>query len=83
MFLPGWDEISSLIEILSYDLTDVLLLPLHSSMSPHNQRKIFEKSDGRRKIVVATNIAESSVTINDIVYVVDSGKGRFQKYSIS
>ena len=83
VFLPGWDEISSLIEILSYDLTDVLLLPLHSSMSPHDQRKIFEKSDGRRKIVVATNIAESSVTINDIVYVVDSGKGRFQKYSIS
>ena len=81
VFLPGWEDINSLIEMLYCALTDVLLLPLHSSMSYHDQKKIFEKPpDSVRKIVIATNIAESSVTINDIVYVVDCGKAKMKSF---
>lgn len=81
VFLPGWEEISFLHDILSCDLTEVFVLPLHSSMPHHEQKKIFEvPHGGRRKIVIATNIAESSVTINDIVYVVDSGKAKMKSF---
>jgi len=51
------------------------VLPLHSSVSPQEQRKAFEvPPPGIRKIVIATNIAETSLTISDVSLVVDSGK---------
>ena len=83
VFLPGWEEISSLSSLLtsSYVLSSVSVLPLHGSMSPNDQRLIFEKpAPGNRKIVIATNIAESSITIDDIVYVVDSGRAKMKMF---
>ena len=51
------------------------LVPLHSSISPGEQRQAFQiPPSGTRKIVLATNIAETSLTIPDVVFVVDSGK---------
>ena len=51
------------------------LIPLHSSISPAEQRQAFSiPPAGTRKIVLATNIAETSLTIPDVVFVVDSGK---------
>lgn len=51
------------------------VIPLHSSVSPQEQRKAFDvPPPGIRKIVVATNIAETSLTISDVSLVVDSGK---------
>lgn len=51
------------------------LVPLHSSIQPAEQRQAFEiPPSGTRKIVLATNIAETSLTIPDVVYVIDSGK---------
>lgn len=46
----------------------------HSKLTPEQQIEIMNPaSDGRRKVVLATNIAETSITINDVVYVVDTG----------
>jgi len=50
------------------------LIPLHSSLNEEEQDKAFksvQRMEGRRKVVVATNIAESSITIPDVKYIVD------------
>ena len=75
----GIGEISSLQERLSstakYRQGQHWVIPLHSSVSPGDQRQAFKRPpSGVRKIVIATNIAETSLTIEDVVYVVDCGK---------
>ena len=53
------------------------VLPLHSSVSPAEQRQAFVRPPpGVRKIVLATNVAETSLTIEDVVFVVDTGGWR-------
>ena len=50
------------------------LIPLHSSLNEEEQDRAFKKVDiveGRRKVIVSTNIAESSITIPDVKYIVD------------
>lgn len=78
VFVPGWKEISDLNKLLLEDSRinsrDLRIVPLHSLMPTVNQRDIFERPPaGIRKIVIATNIAETSITIDDIVYVIDCG----------
>jgi ATP-dependent RNA helicase DHX36 len=87
VFLPGWEEISRLHEMLVGDERrfanprQYLLLPLHSSMPTANQSRIFDRPPpGVRKIVLATNIAETSLTIDDVVYVIDSGRFKEKTY---
>jgi ATP-dependent RNA helicase DHX37/DHR1 len=59
----------------------VLILPLYSMLSAEEQARVFDKvSEGVRLIVVATNIAETSITIPDISYVVDSGRQKCRNY---
>lgn len=56
-------------------------LLVHSSLSVADQQAVFQRpQEGRRKIVLATNIAETSITIDDIVHVVDSGTHKQQNY---
>uniref|UniRef100_A0A3Q3J847 RNA helicase n=1 Tax=Monopterus albus TaxID=43700 RepID=A0A3Q3J847_MONAL len=81
VFLPGWDNISSLNDLLmlcfvSCCVSDrFVIIPLHSLMPTVNQTQVFKRPPaGVRKIVIATNIAETSITIDDIVYVIDGGK---------
>ncbi|XP_069815352.1 ATP-dependent RNA helicase DHX30 isoform X2 [Dendropsophus ebraccatus] len=86
-FLPGWQEIRRVQEILQEQLAhwkdQYLILPVHSNIPLTNQQAIFERSPpGIRKIVLATNIAETSVTIDDIVHVVDSGMHKEQRYDL-
>lgn len=73
IFMPGKAEISDTIEYLK-DLVkeEIEILPLHAEQSPEDQNKIFANS-GLRKVIVATNIAETSVTIDGIIHVIDSG----------
>ncbi|KAK6152264.1 hypothetical protein DH2020_014899 [Rehmannia glutinosa] len=86
VFLTGWDDISKLLDKLKAnnivgDPNKFLVLPLHGSMPTINQREIFDRPPPDvRKIVLATNIAESSITIDDVVYVVDCGKAKETSY---
>lgn len=75
IFLPGIFEIEDVYEYLrNREETDTkwLLLPLHSSITVEEQKRAFEQPPpGHRKIILSTNIAESSVTVPDVVYVID------------
>ncbi|XP_017564513.1 ATP-dependent DNA/RNA helicase DHX36 [Pygocentrus nattereri] len=79
VFLPGWDNISSLNDLLMADQMfksdKFIIIPLHSLMPTVSQTQVFKRPPpGVRKIVIATNIAETSITIDDVVYVIDGGK---------
>lgn len=84
-FLPGWQDIKAVQQRLEekpgFRSGSQLILPLHSSMAVSDQQTVFQRPpDGQRKIVLTTNIAETSVTIDDIVYVVDAGCQKEQNY---
>lgn len=74
IFLPGVAEINQTCRILSA-VSTLYVLPLHASLETKEQRKVFAPPlPGKRKVVVATNVAETSITIDDIVAVIDSGR---------
>ncbi|KAM5163257.1 ATP-dependent DNA/RNA helicase DHX36 [Mantella aurantiaca] len=79
VFLPGWDNISTLHDLLMshqmFKSDRFIIIPLHSLMPTVNQTQVFKTPPpGVRKIVIATNIAETSITIDDVVHVIDGGK---------
>jgi ATP-dependent RNA helicase DHX36 len=86
IFLPGWFEISYLSQLLEStppfsDRSRFLIMPLHSGIASRDQRRVMQPPPkGVRKIVLSTNIAETSLTINDIVYVVDTGRAKEKNY---
>ncbi|OAP17517.1 NIH [Arabidopsis thaliana] len=86
VFLPGWEEISKTKEKLLDDRffahsAKFIILCLHSRVPAEEQKKVFNRPPrGCRKIVLATNIAESAVTIDDVVYVIDSGRMKEKSY---
>ena len=88
VFMPGLAEISKLHDACSSNpaIRDATggakyLIGLHSSLSTSEQKVIFEHPPfGTRKVVIATNIAETSITIDDVVYVIDSGKCKENGY---
>jgi len=75
-FLPGWLEIQRVMALLqnSSNANKMWLVPLHSMLPKEDQKRVFAKPPrGKIKIILATNIAESSVTIDDVEIVVDAG----------
>lgn len=80
VFLPGYDDIVTMRErIISEKAMGqemrYNLFMLHSNMQSSEQMRVFKPSHhGTRKIILSTNIAETSITIEDVVYVIDSGK---------
>lgn len=73
VFLPGWSDISKMQAVLQEN-QDLLVVVAHSKLKIEQQQLIFHPpSAGKRKVILATNIAESSITIPDVVYVIDSG----------
>ncbi|KAL1190622.1 DExH-box ATP-dependent RNA helicase DExH6 [Cardamine amara subsp. amara] len=86
VFLPGWDDINKTRQRLLdnpffADSAKFDIICLHSMVPAGEQKKVFNRPPrGCRKIVLATNIAESAVTIDDVVYVIDSGRMKEKSY---
>ena len=85
VFLPGEREIRDTAEALA-PLTEgirgVDVLPLYSRLSAAEQHRVFAPAKGsRRRVVLATNVAETSLTVPGIRYVVDTGVARISRYS--
>ncbi|HQR50966.1 MAG TPA: ATP-dependent RNA helicase HrpA [Methylophilaceae bacterium] len=81
VFLPGEREIRDTAEHLrKHHPRGAEILPLYARLSIEDQQKIFRPSGGRR-IVLATNVAETSLTVPGIKYVIDTGLARINRYS--
>ncbi len=81
IFMPGEREIRDTAEELEHrELGRVTLLPLFSRLSASDQQRVFAPSQAR-KIIIATNVAETSLTIPGIQFVVDSGLARLSHYA--
>ena len=81
VFLSGEREIRDTAEALQGRLRpDVEILPLYARLSTREQHRVFQPS-GARRIVLATNVAETSLTVPGIRYVVDPGTARISRYS--
>ncbi|WP_434134595.1 ATP-dependent RNA helicase HrpA [Pseudomonas luteola] len=81
VFLPGEREIRDAAEVLrKANLKHTEILPLYARLTPAEQQKIFQSHPGRR-VVLATNVAETSLTVPGIRYVIDSGTARISRYS--
>ena len=81
MFLPGEREIRDMANFLGKNLRQSLeVLPLFARLTAQEQERIF-KTSGRRRIVLSTNVAETSLTVPGIRYVIDSGQARVKRYS--
>jgi ATP-dependent helicase HrpB len=81
VFMPGMAEINATLRALgATNIREPLaLLPLHGDLPPEEQDRAFAPNP-RRKVVVATNVAETSVTIDGIRHVVDGGEARVARY---
>ena len=81
VFLPGEREIRECAEALrKHHPAHTEVLPLYARLSSAEQDRIFQ-SGGRRRIVLSTNVAETSLTVPGIQYVIDSGLARINRYS--
>lgn len=86
VFLPGWDEIATLYRMLSSssefsDSNKFVLLQLHSGIQKAEQDRVFHSlRPGQHKIILSTNIAETSITIDDVVVVINAGRAKEKTY---
>ncbi|CAL1270973.1 unnamed protein product [Larinioides sclopetarius] len=88
VFMPGQEDIEVTCELVAERLGEIenapqlAILPIYSQLPSDLQAKIFQKApDGVRKCVVATNIAETSLTVDGIMFVVDSGYCKLKVYN--
>ncbi|KAJ5860996.1 uncharacterized protein N7529_008306 [Penicillium soppii] len=88
VFMTGQEDIEATCELVAdrlkllNDPPKLSILPIYSQMPAEQQAKIFEKAaPGVRKVIVATNIAETSLTVDGIMYVVDAGYSKLKVYN--
>jgi pre-mRNA-splicing factor ATP-dependent RNA helicase DHX16 len=89
VFLTGQEEIESLQERLNFigkklkgKMKELIVVPIYASLPPELQAEIFKPTPiGARKVVLATNIAETSITIDGIAYVIDPGFCKMNTYN--
>jgi ATP-dependent helicase HrpB len=83
-FLPGVGEIQRTRERLEEKLPEVPILPLHGQVEPAGQRAAIRRDpEGRRRIVLATSVAETSLTLDGVSVVVDSGLARHAEFDLA
>lgn len=91
VFMPGFDKISQLHKALENPHSPkgqrwrehLRLFPLHSKMPSVEQQAVFRRPPkGQRKVIISTIIAETSVTIDDVVYVINTGRTKMSNYDI-
>jgi len=81
VFLPGQREIARVDAVLANAGVDAEVLALHGELSVEQQSRVLQPAtDGRRRIVLATNVAESSVTLPGVRVVIDSGLAREPRF---
>eukprot|EP00899_Mesostigma_viride_P007205 jgi/Mesvir1/16486/Mv10044-RA.1 len=89
-FLTGQDEIEKAVAMISAEVQampqgacgDLIVLPLYASQPPELQVRVFAPApEGCRRAIVSTNLAETSLTVDGIVYVVDTGVVKLKKYN--
>src|SRR3954468_5294745 len=83
VFMPGAYEIGRTVQAIqgSRNLRDFVTFPLHSELPPEQQDRAVERSD-QRKIIVSTNVAETSLTIEGVTTVIDSGLARVARFDL-
>ncbi|CAI8619659.1 unnamed protein product [Vicia faba] len=89
VFLTSQEEIETVEEILKHrmrgfgtKIADLIICPIYANLPTELQAKIFEPTpEGARKVVIATNIAETSLTIDGIKYVIDPGFYKMKCYN--
>ena len=86
VFLPGEREIRETAELLRRHATlrrmPLEILPLYARLSVNEQQRVFESGGAVRRVVLATNVAETSLTVPGIRYVIDPGLARVNRYSV-
>ena len=86
VFFSGWADISEFAMLLEStppfnNSAQFVVYPLHSGIPSKDQRQVFVKPPrGMRKIILATNIAETSLTIEDVAFVIDTGRAKEKSY---
>ncbi|XP_048132236.1 probable pre-mRNA-splicing factor ATP-dependent RNA helicase DEAH9 isoform X1 [Rhodamnia argentea] len=89
VFLTGQEDIEAAVKLLTEEARDnrksssgLIVLPLYSGLSRAEQELIFSPTPrGKRKVVISTNIAETSLTLEGVVYVIDSGFSKQRFYN--
>ncbi|KAJ7040354.1 P-loop containing nucleoside triphosphate hydrolase protein [Mycena alexandri] len=81
IFLPGVPEIRQCMDAMRTALPggQADVFPLHANLSSDEQRRVFMRTS-KWKVIAATNVAETSITIDDVIYVVDAGKVKETQY---
>ena len=86
VFMPGWSLIFALMKHLQqhplFGGPHYRVIPLHSQLPREDQRLVFQHvPDGVTKVILSTNLAETSVTIDDVVFVIDSCKAKMKLFT--
>lgn len=78
VFLTSPSEVENACQLLSENLdgNSSIALPLHGKMQPLDQQKVFQAYEGKRKVIFCTNVAETSVTIDGVKFVIDTGMAK-------